>query len=115
VTLVQSNATLTRVNAQGFSADADEAATTGSVKWQGSTRAYVTEETIRSVEGQRADVLVVTSVIIPANVTPSVSIETGDTVTFTYAGASHTRTVRNHRAALLPGMPSTVKIHFQDA
>jgi plastocyanin len=111
----QVNATLHRIDAQGFTADSDEPATTGTTLWEGVTRAYVTEETMRTVEGQRADVLVLTSIIIPGDLRPSVTIQPGQTVTFEYAGGEHTRTVRNHRAALLPGVATSVKIHLEDA
>jgi hypothetical protein len=115
LSLPQSNATLTSIRAAGLTEDWNQAATTGTVKWSGASPAYVRERVIVSAANGTLDEFRRTSIIVPGNLTPAVSITRGDAVTFTYAGTSRTRTVRDYAARLLPGMLSTVLIELEDA
>jgi hypothetical protein len=113
--LPQANARLTAISGQGFSADGDLTATAGTPKWQGSSDCYVIEDEVTSTAAGRLDLYSKDAIIIPGDLRPAVDIEPGDAVTYQYAGATTTRTVRNIRARIMPGVNATVKLDLADA
>lgn len=112
--LPQRNAVLTAITGPGFSADGDQAATTGTAKWSGSSDAYVTEEQVTSTQAGRLDLFQKDAIVIPGDLRPTVEVVLGDAVSFVYAGVEQTRTVRGVRARLLNGARQTVKIDLED-
>lgn len=84
------NATLTKV-APTVSADYDLAAGDGVVRWQGTLPAYLSEELVEDVEGNRVDVLLKTTIVIPAAI--GRLVQATDQITYAYDGATHTRQV----------------------
>lgn len=114
MSLPQANATLTSIRAAGLTEDWNASATVGTSKWAGASPAYVRERVVVSAANGTLDEFRRTSIIVPGNLTPAVSIARGDAVTFTYAGQPHTRTVRDYAARLLPGMLSTVLLELED-
>jgi hypothetical protein len=113
--LPQANATVTAITGPGFSADSDLPAAPGTPKWTGSADGYVTEEQVTSAAAGRLDLLSKDAIVVPGDLRPAVDIALGDTVTFVYAGAEQTRTVRAVRARLLNGVRQTVKLDLEDA
>lgn len=112
--LPQANATLTAIRAPGFSAEGETPATEGTARWTGSADAYVSEEQVTSTVAGRLDLFRKDVLVIPGTLRPAVSIQLGDAVTFSYAGAQQTRIVRAVRARLLNGVPQTVRLDLED-
>lgn len=112
--LPQSNARLSAITSPGFSAEGDLPATPGEAKWSGSSDAYISEEQVTSTAAGRLDLFAKTVLVIPGDLRPAVNIALGDSVTYDYAGATRTRTVRAVRARLLAGVPQTVRIDLED-
>jgi hypothetical protein len=107
------NATLTAVNAAGFAADADQAATTGTQKWAGSEGAFFSQITERITAGTTSDVIVRRSLIVDAALTAAFAI--GDTLTFTYEDSPQTAIVRRVARTTAPGLPGVVRLTLEDA
>lgn len=114
------NATLTAITGAGFTADGDEAATAGDAKWTGYADAIVEERvrvaiTASGVGTQRVDKLTVPGDLIATD-GADVTITTGDTVTFLYAGGEQTRGIREIAPQIDPdGIDSLVVIYLLDA
>lgn len=114
--LPQANATLTAVSGGGLSED-DGGSYTGSAdsaKWTGSADAYVSEEVLTDVDATGLNEAKRTFIVIPGDLQPTFVLRPEDTVTYTYAGASHTREIEDFAARLLAGHLPTVRCILRD-
>jgi hypothetical protein len=107
------NATLTQVNAAGFSPDYDEPATGGSVKWAGSQPVFWSEISERVSTGDGSDVLVHRSVLVPLEL--AVTWTQGDIVTVGRNSATLTGKVRRVRTTDAAGIGGMVRLELEDA
>jgi hypothetical protein len=107
------NATLTAVNAAGFTADADLPATTGTQKFTGTQAAFFSQTTERVTVGSGSDVIVRRSLIVDADV--NIAFAVGDRVAFTYLDAPSTAVVRRVARTTAPGLPGVTRLTLEDA
>lgn len=114
MSLPQVNARLKSIEGGGFTEDYDAPATVGTLKWEGDTGVYVTESVMQSTASGRLDRFKRTTVIIPGNLRPVVDLQSGDMLTYDYAGTEFKRKVVDYQAHMLPGLPQTVKIDVED-
>lgn len=83
------NASLTAITAVGTSPDYDDPGTAGTVRWTGAEGIYVAEEIVETLSPGRVDEVKQTRIEIPYS-TGSL-VQRGDTLTYTYEGASTQR------------------------
>ena len=111
--LPQTNATLTAVTGPGSAEDYDRPATDGPVKWAGSERVYLLEQTSRE-DGQSATTVVETRTLIVSDAL-GVAWSEGDTVTVARVGEPPvTVPVRAVAPRRVPGLPGTVALTLED-
>jgi hypothetical protein len=79
VRLPQRNALLTSITGKGLSEDWDDAATTGSVKWEGRADAYVQTDDRQVRDGTRDSEVITRTVVLPSKL----PVEVGDTLGLT--------------------------------
>lgn len=82
------NAALTKITAIGTSDDYDDAATSGADRWTGSVGIYVDDTRGQVISPQRIDEIDQTRLEIPWTV--GRLVQRGDTLTYTYQGATET-------------------------
>lgn len=103
------NATLTKVQAPGFTDDYGGEAELGPIKWEGQAPAYVTERVLIETSQGAVDQLRVTQAVVPSYV-PAPSW--GDQLTYSKNGEISTRKVKNIEERSDYGF---VRIYFEDA
>jgi len=102
VTLVYSNAVLTKITAPGTSDDYDTPAGAGTDRWTGSIDITVRRDPIVEVQGGQAlDVVRSTRIEVPYDV--GRLIQHGDTLTYDYEGREWDRAVDDVTRAPLTG------------
>lgn len=104
------NAALTAIRRGGTAEDYDQPATSGAARWTGNLGVYVAEELRQLETAGDIDEVILTRVEIPYQV--GALVARGDTLTYTYEGASQTRTARNLVRAELVGR---VRVTLEDA
>jgi hypothetical protein len=116
--LPQTNARITTVRAAGASEDYDLTEGQGAVKWSGDEDAYVVERvtTTFAAEGALNKIRDI-NVIIPDSLVDVADqplvVKTGDIVTYTFEGATHTRRVLEYTHAYLPGVSRYMRLHLE--
>lgn len=91
--LAHTNATLTKVAAAGSTDSYEGAPAAGAQKWAGSEQVWVADdEQVQEAAGER-NVLSITRMRVDARL--GVAFELGDLVTYSFAGAVHTREVND--------------------
>ncbi len=88
---IAANCTLTAITAAGVSADYDQPATAGAVRWAGASPAYLSETTERVQAGERSDVIVARTLVL---LDPPATVQPGDVVTVDRDGQVTKETVR---------------------
>lgn len=86
------NATVTRIAATRAE-DYDQPAGEGAARWSGTAVAYLSDELVEDAADGRVDVLRKSTIVVPAHV--ATAAQTGDTITFAYAGATQTRAIQS--------------------
>lgn len=110
----QINATLTKVEGVGTSADYDHAGGADDPKWEGSEGCYFQSTLARVPSGGETAVIGTRSLILDEAV--DIDWSTGDTVTFTpFGGSEQTGEIQAIRVAAMPGVQGTVKLALEDA
>lgn len=107
--LPYTNATLTAVTGVGMSADYDTPASSGTTRWTGSAGIYVAEEIVEAISpptatsstSNRIDEIKQTRLELPYDV--GKVVVRGDTLTYTYEGASVSRVAGTISHAALVG------------
>lgn len=89
MSLVYTNATLTKITAVGTSDDYDEPAVAGTDRWTGSVGVTVRGPRLEVLTDGRIDEVIKTSVEIPYDV--GVQVVRGDKLTYSYESATHAR------------------------
>lgn len=106
------NATLTRVQGQGFTADAELPATAGGEKWAGEEEAFFSEITERVEPGGSTDVVVRRSLVVDAAL--AVDFAIGDTLTIDYQGNLRTAAVRRVGRTTAPRLAGVTRLVLED-
>lgn len=106
--LPKTNARLLIITGGGTSEDFGSTEGADTEKWRGNQGAYITERVLVEVGGGGLDEAKQTVLIIDSGHT----VAQGDTVTYTYDGAEHTRRVRDIERHKLVG---TTRLHLWEA
>lgn len=106
------NATLTRVQAAGLTADYDQPAQPGTEKWAGSQGAFFSEITERIQTGGATDVVVRRSLVLDAAL--EVAFAIGDLLTIDYDGDQRTAVVRRVGRTIAPGLDGVTRLVLED-
>jgi hypothetical protein len=110
-TLPAQNATITAIASRATTPDWDHAGGVAPPRWQGRADAYVAEETVGAIAGERLDVRTITTLVVPLLDVGDL-VQVRDTLTYEHAGATHVRAVRETRSNTLAG---TVRLWLEDA
>lgn len=102
------NATLTRVQAGGGAEDYEASSTGGTDKWTGAETVFVNDAQISDDTGRDSSIVTQRSIVVDE--TLPVTWERGDTVTYTYRGATKTGTVEDVKTTAAPGLLGVVRL-----
>jgi hypothetical protein len=86
--LIYANGTLSRITQAG-GGDAYDTDTTGTDRWTGTIGVTVRERHVEQIAGSRIDRVDETHLILPYAI--GLQVQQGDTLVFSYEGATHTR------------------------
>jgi len=110
--LIYTNGTLTKITATGTSADFDVPAAAGADRWTGSLGITVRERHVEQIAGGNLDQIDQTHVILPGTV--GALVQRGDTLQFTFLGATRTRTAGTIVNSAGP-ITGRVRVDLEDA
>lgn len=111
MSLPQTNVNVTLVRAPGQTDDYDEAATPGTMKWQGVEGAYLQERTERIQAGTDSRIVVSRVLITPIEL----PIDRGDSLIIQRPdGTPQVVTARAVARHELPGVPGTIRLQLDD-
>lgn len=95
------NASLTAITSPGNAPDYDQPGTAGAARWTGTRGIYVAEDLHEIESPGRVDEIIKTRLEVPYDI--GKLVQRGDTLTYTFEGASRTRTAQDLLHAPLVG------------